>query len=115
MNNTVTRSCFCCDKQLFASPQFQRDGDEPSSAMPFSEPPDGAVVWHTRGNWGSVTIDSSPYEPSYEIAICDECINRKRGSIIAYEQVIQQHHTRVLGTLLRNTKTHERERMDLSE
>jgi hypothetical protein len=99
-HSRVRRTCFACNKELFSS--FEK-GESP---MEFSDPPDNAVCWHTSGNWGSRTMDSSPYEPHYEISICDDCIIERGDRIIVYERMApSQHHTSVLGTFHKHEET----------
>lgn len=73
----LTRHCFVCDTPITSAVNGELE-------MRFSEPPNNAVCWHTRGNYGSGLIDSSPEEPSYEITICDDCIRQRQERITWY-------------------------------
>lgn len=85
----IRRMCFCCGIELGSC-----FGDI-ESEIDFHDPPSGGVCWHTRGNYGSTLIDSAPYEPSYEITICDQCLEANQDRITWYEEQHQRKITRV--------------------
>lgn len=67
----IKRSCFCCEKSIgHAGPP---DGEDR-----FSNPPDDATYWRTRGNYGSTVFDSGEFTgEQLEMYICDECLKKK--------------------------------------
>lgn len=79
-SDKIRRQCFCCGKVLVSSGICGGD-----VLMPFTDPPNHAVCWHTRGNWGSAIIDSDPYGPSFEISICDDCLIEREERVLWHD------------------------------
>ena len=74
----ITRKCFCCEKPLKGAMDNGRK-------QKFSEPPSGATVWHTSGNYGSTVYDNGWDNSSQlEIAICDECLVMKAKLVVEF-------------------------------
>lgn len=67
----IKRICFCCEKQL-------NHAGPPDSEDDFSNPPNDATYWRTRGNWGSTVFDGGDFTgESLEMFICDDCLKVK--------------------------------------
>ncbi len=75
----VKRACIICEKVLIGS----IDHEETQS---FSEPPDGATVWNSEGNWGSTVYDQPGAfcDNKLEIVICDECLVKKQKFVLEF-------------------------------
>lgn len=68
----ITRRCALCSKELIGC--ITR-----SPEQEFHEPPDGAVVFTARGNYGSRVFDGPAR--MLELYVCDGCLIRKAHHI----------------------------------
>jgi hypothetical protein len=71
------RTCLVCDKELLAD----NCGDL-SDSCKVSAPPDDAIYFESRGNWGSTIFDMGEFNRDrLEIYVCDECLKKKARQI----------------------------------
>lgn len=79
----IKRTCFCCEKQLTGTEILDKDD--------FSNPPNDATYWRTRGNWGSTVFDGGDFTgESLEMFICDECLKAKAHLVYHFRTEKQQ-------------------------
>ena len=70
----VSRQCFICDEPL-------KDGVDGNDKCLISYPPSGAIMFTSRGNWGSSLFDPGNTPEVIEIAICDRCVYDRRAKV----------------------------------
>ena len=58
------KNCFVCEKEIEVT-DFVYD----------------ATIWKSHGNFGSTVFDPIEDNRHLEILICDECLQKKRGSV----------------------------------
>lgn len=78
----IKRICFCCEKKLTSTDDCPVLEDE------FSNPPNDATYWRTKGNWGSTVFDGGDFTgEQLEMFICDECLKAKSHLVYHFKTV----------------------------
>jgi hypothetical protein len=83
----MRQRCFCCGKKIRGAIGGLLNCSE-------MEPPSGAVVFTSRGNYGSTVLDIPSYDESLsiEIVICDICVLKNRKRINTITKRIDIHY-----------------------
>jgi hypothetical protein len=64
--------CLICDKEIERLSGLLEE---------FRDPPNNAMVWISRGNYGSTEFDSVARDEQLEAYICDPCVAQRRHRI----------------------------------
>lgn len=82
----INRVCIVCDKGLVSAfGGNKQDGEDEDDNR---NPPDGATVWTTTGNYGSTLYDPITNTNEWlECFICDGCLEKKRNVIKKVSEV----------------------------